>query len=234
MKNHFKDIMITIGVIILYIFYSTLALIPLILAGVDIENMSTLAKILFLLISETLFVVIIFLIYKHDMIADWKDFKTNYKEYFKKYIKYWFWLLLFMYASNLLILGIQRLFNHKEVIANNEELVRDILERFPIYMIISAVILGPIEEEIVYRKSIRKVFNNKWLFIIISGLFFGAMHVVFSITDAFDLLYIISYSIPGFIFAYVYYDSKNIYVSTMLHTIHNGVLIGLQLLLSLI
>ena len=234
MQRHRKDIYIALSVILLYLFYNDLLLIPLSLMGIDIYNASSLIKIIYLLLAESLFVFVAFMIYKHDMLTDWQDFKKNWKKYLDEYIKYWFILLALMYASNLIIVAIQQLFHHKETIATNEQAVRDILGKFPIYMIISAVVIGPIEEEIVFRKTIRKIFRNKWVFIIVSGLFFGLMHVVLSMKEPLDLLYIISYSIPGIIFAYVYDKSKNIFVSTGLHTIHNGVLITLQLLLSLL
>jgi membrane protease YdiL (CAAX protease family) len=49
-----------------------------------------------------------------------------------------------------------------------------------------------------------------------------------------DLLFIIPYSIPGFIFAYVYTKSKNICIPISLHFIHNGIMMSLQILLLLL
>lgn len=234
MKSHKKEIAIAISVIFLYLFYTDLLLIPLYLIGIDINSWASIYKVIFLVIAESLFVFTIFMIYKKDMLTDWSDFKKNWRKYIDEYIKYWIIMLVLMYASNFLILLIQKLANHKEAIANNEKLVRNILDKYPIYMIISAVVIGPLEEEIVFRKTSRKIFSDRWVFIIFSGLFFGLMHVVLSMKEPFDLLYIISYSIPGWMFAYIYDKSKNIFVSTSLHTMHNGILIFLQLLLSII
>ena len=234
MQSHKKEIVIALSVIFLYLFYTDLLLIPLYLIGIDINSWATIYKVIFLLVAESLFVFTIFMIYKKDMLTDWDDFKKNWKKYLDEYFKYWLIMLALMYASNFLILIIQKLAHHKETIAGNEEAVRDLLDRFPLYMIFSAVVIGPIEEEIVFRKTIRKIFKNDWVFIICSGLFFGLMHVVFSMKEPLDLLYIISYSIPGCVFAYVYAKSKNIFVSTSLHTMHNGILIFLQLLLAII
>jgi hypothetical protein len=234
MKKHIKDVLIALLVIFLFLFYSDILLLPLYAIGIDVNEWSELAKIIFLLLYESSLVLILFLIYKKDMLTDWKDFKKNWKKYFEEYIKYWLILLVLMYASNALIMIIQKLLNHSQEIANNEEEVRKLINNFPIYMIISAIVLGPLEEEIVFRKTCRKIFRNKWVFIILSGLFFGLMHVVTSLKEPLDLLFIISYSIPGWIFAYVYDKSKNIFVNTMLHTIHNGVLVILQILLMII
>ena len=234
MKKHTKDILVALLVIFLFLLYGDLLLIPLYALGIDINKLSDFYKILFLLFSESTLVLIIFLIYKRDMLKDWHDFKKNWKNYFEEYIKYWIILLILMYASNAVILLIQKILNHSQDIASNEEAVRKLINHYPIYMVISAILLGPLEEEIVFRKTCRKIFNNKWVFIIVSGLFFGLMHVVLTMKEPIDLLYIISYSIPGCIFAYVYDKSKNLFVNTMLHTIHNGVLVSLQLLLMII
>ena len=234
MQSHKKEVVIALSVIFLYLFYTDFLLIPLYLIGIDINSWATIYKVIFLLVAESLFVFTIFMIYKKDMLTDWDDFKKNWKKYLDEYFKYWLIMLALMYASNFLILIIQKLAHHKEAIAGNEEAVRKILSNFPIYMIITAVVIGPLEEEIVFRKTCKKIFSDRWVFIIFSGLFFGLMHVVLSMKEPFDLLYIISYSIPGWMFAYIYDKSKNIFVSTTLHTLHNGILIFLQLLLAII
>ncbi|MBR3523324.1 MAG: CPBP family intramembrane metalloprotease [Bacilli bacterium] len=234
MQSHKKEVVIALSVIFLYLFYTDFLLIPLYLIGIDINSWATIYKVIFLLVAESLFVFTIFMIYKKDMLTDWDDFKKNWKKYLDEYFKYWLIMLALMYASNFLILIIQKLAHHKEAIAGNEEAVRKILSNFPIYMIFTAVVIGPLEEEIVFRKTCKKIFSDRWVFIIFSGLFFGLMHVVLSMKEPFDLLYIISYSIPGWMFAYIYDKSKNIFVSTTLHTIHNGILIFLQLLLAII
>ena len=230
MQKHTKEVFIALLVIFMYLFYSYLLPIPFYMLGINIDKLSTIYKIIYLLLTETLFILIIFLIYKKDMLTDWNEFKKNWKKLLDEYFKYWVIMLVLMYASNFLILFIQKLCHHKEAIANNEEAVRKILNNYPIYMIITAVLLGPIEEEIVFRKTCKKIFSDRWVFIIFSGLFFGLMHVVLSMKEPFDLLYIISYSIPGWVFAYVYDKSKNIFVSTSLHTIHNGILMFIQLI----
>ena len=60
------------------------------------------------------------------------------------------------------------------------------------------------------------------------------MHVISTLENLVDLLFIIPYSIPGFIFAYIYSKSKNIFVPISLHFIHNGIMMSLQILLLLL
>lgn len=230
MQKHTKEIIIATSVIFLFLFYTDLLLIPLYLIGIDINTLSTTYKVLFLLIAETLFVFTIFMIYKNDMLDDWKDFKKNWKKYIDEYLKYWIILLILMFLSNTFIMIIQNLCHHSKEIATNEKSVRSLISSFPIYMFISTVVLGPLEEEIVFRKTCKKMFTDRWVYLIFSALLFGLMHVVFSMKEPFDILYIISYSIPGFIFAYIYDKSKNIFVSTSIHTIHNFILVLYQVI----
>ena len=102
----------------------------------------------------------------------------------------------------------------------------------PIYTLIVTVLIAPILEELVFRISFRKIFaHTNFLFIFFSGLFFGGMHVLGSLDNLIDLLFIIPYSIPGFMFAYLYTKSKNIFNPISLHFIHNAIMMILQILL---
>lgn len=60
--------------------------------------------------------------------------------------------------------------------ADNEAAIQNALTIMPIYIAFSSCIFAPFAEEIIFRKSLRKVFNNDVLFIIFSGLLFGLVH----------------------------------------------------------
>ncbi len=117
--------------------------------------------------------------------------------------------------------------------ANNQEIINEMVGQLPFYMIFSAVVVAPIVEEIIFRLSFRKIFNNDAFFIFISGLIFGSFHVVGSLDSFIDLIFIVPYSIPGFVFAYTLVKSKNIFVPTMLHFIHNSFTMILTLLVAM-
>ena len=134
-----------------------------------------------------------------------------------------------MLISNLLI----QTFVSKGI-ADNEQNIREMFNSTPIYIFFSAVIYAPLMEELTFRLSIRKIFSNRWLFIIISGLLFGSLHVLTSFNDITDLLYIIPYSAPGFAFAYMLDKYDNICVPISFHLIHNGMMISLLTLLSIL
>ena len=66
---------------------------------------------------------------------------------------------------------------HCNVTPENQALVEQIARSYPIGMLISTVILAPVLEELIFRGSIRRIISNKVLFVIISGIVFGLIHV---------------------------------------------------------
>ena len=137
--------------------------------------------------------------------------------------KYYLIGFLVMIISNIVIV----LF-FKNASANNEEAVRTLIDKAPLYMIFSVSIYAPFVEEIIFRKGIKDsvmAFSNnkftKYLFILISGILFGSMHVIGSVTSVYDYLYIIPYSALGISFAALLYKTDNIFSTITIHSIHN-------------
>jgi len=182
----------------------------------DVKSLPLNEKVLILLIIDILFLCIIIWGY-FDTIK--KDFKLFFKDFFNNIeisFKYWLIGLIVMIISNAIILVITG-----GQIANNEESVRTLLDAVPFYMLFSVSIYAPITEELIFRKSFRDFIKNKWLYIIISGFVFGALHVVTSITSFTDLLYLIPYCSLGIAFSYTYYKTNNIFSTICMHSIHN-------------
>lgn len=225
-KNRWKLIGSGIFAFLVYLFFPYLEPIPFQLVGVDIRTVPMIVKTIYLMIFEILIATIIISIFKDKVERDFQDMKKNHKKYFSTYIKYWFITLGLMMISNAIII----LINHGDI-ANNEETIRETFKLAPIYTFLSAVIYAPLTEELVFRQGIRNIFKNDTLFIIVSGLVFGSLHVIPTYKVPLDLLYLIPYSIPGWVFAYTLKKSDNIFVPMGIHFIHNGVLMSLQCLL---
>lgn len=222
-----RNALIGFGVILLYLIASTFPYEFLGLFGINYNNLSIFLRSIYLIIYQISLTLVIIYIYKKEIITNFKKFIKNNITYFKKYIKYWFLMLLLMISSNLVI----TFFTTSEIAANQESII-ETLKVAPIYTFIITVFVAPILEELVFRLSFRKIFaHTDILFIFFSGLIFGGLHVIGTLEHLIDLLFIIPYSIPGFIFAYVYTKCKNICVPISLHFIHNGIMMSLQILL---
>lgn len=215
-------------VFFLYFIMTNLQALPLILLGIDTSRMSDLAKGIYLISYQVIMIVIFMLLFKDIIFRCFKDFKDNFKKYTKEYFKYWYILFGLMILSNVVIFMIK-----PGSMAANQVAINQSFVSMPIYTYISAVILAPFIEELMFRQSLRNIFKSDKFFIFISGFLFGGMHVFSSMSSWFDLLYLFPYCIPGFIFAYVLVKSKNIFIPIGLHFFHNGLLMSLQVILLL-
>lgn len=200
--------------------------IPFEIIGIDVKNIPTILQCIYVIIIELIVIISIIILYKDYIIESFNDFKKNKNFFLKKYIKYWFIILIGTGLLNIIINTI-----NSNGIAGNEEAIRKMMGQYPIYTWITGVLLAPIIEELSFRLSFKSIFKNKWVFIIMSGLVFGIFHLFGSVSSIYDLLYILPYSLPGCIFAYILYDSDNIFIPISLHLLHNGIVMGLQIFL---
>lgn len=209
---------------ILFMYSQTL---PLQLMGIDYNILSVKQREIYLIMYCLFAMIVLFLLFRKELIDKLKDFFKDKKNFFKKYINYWFIILGIMIISNMIIVSISG------NIANNESNIRETFQIAPVYTLFAACLFAPFTEEIIFRLCLSKIFLNKKLFIILSGILFGALHVVSSYTNYLDLLYIIPYGAPGFIFAYLLTKTDNIFNTISIHFIHNTFLMLLQLVLLL-
>lgn len=193
-------------------------------------NFSSSAILYANLFYSLIILIVVSYIFKDLIIKSFNDLKKNHFEYFKTYLPYWFIALFLMGASNLFIHIVIMGGLDVSEIASNEDALRNVFSINPIAVYISAVIFAPLIEELVFRGSFYYMFKNKILFLFFSGFTFGFIHVLGAETWQ-QFMFIIPYSIPGFIFAYALYKSKNIFVPIGLHFIHNGVLMAIQMIL---
>jgi len=192
--------------------------------NIEAENIPSYLLQIYNVVWEVIFILLIILIFKKEIQTAWTDMKKNHISYFKKYFKYYIIALIVMMVSNAYIFMI-----NGGNIAGNESNVRDMFAVAPIYTYISAVILAPILEELVFRLSLKNVLGNNWLFIISSGLIFGGLHIISSYTGPMDLLYLIPYGSFGVAFGYILVKTQNIFVSMGFHFMHNGIIMALQI-----
>lgn len=228
--NYIKNIGKGLLVIFIYFAMSAFQTLPFNLLGVDISAAPQFLRVIYLIAYELLMISLIFIIYRDRLIEKWNDFKKNHRIYFQKYFKYWFLLLGLMMLSN----GIIMMITNDASGAENQNQIIEMFGNAPFYTYISAVVFAPIIEELVFRESIRMIIPKyNILFILVSGFIFGGMHVLGAPNLA-QFLYIIPYSIPGLIFAYVLVKSDNIFNTIGLHFVHNGMLMAVQVVVLLL
>ena len=199
--------------------------IPVLIFKLDITKLTMKDQVLLSLFSSVLLTVIFLIIYRKDLKVELKRFKNNFIENMDQGIRYWLFGIAIMMIVNLILT-----FVLKTGGANNENAIQDMLKVSPFLMLINAGFIAPFNEEIAFRKTLKDVFNNKWLFVFLSFLLFGGAHVIGSATSLTDYLYIIPYGALGGAFALAYYKTDTIFTSMSFHMIHNIALTLLAIL----
>lgn len=226
MKNKFKNIYLPILLFItLLLGMAYFQYIPAKLLKINLETISTTSKIVYSIICDALFMLFVYLLYRKTINKNFKDFFSNFKDNIETSLKYYFIGLAIMVISNLII----AIF-FSGASANNEEAVRTLIGKYPLYMVFSVSIYAPFIEEIIFRKSIKDMItsykNNsltKYLYILTSGLIFASLHVVGMADKAIDYIYIIPYLSLGITFAALYHKTDNIFSTICIHSLHNTV-----------
>lgn len=214
-----KKILLSILVFAIYIAFPHMIDGIINLFKIDLSGLNIVFAYIFIYSLELIPAVAFVIIYKKDLIKDFKDFKKNIMNYADKYVKYWLLGIVLMSISSSIVSVIT-----KSDVSNNEEAIRTIAKSLPIYIAFSSCICAPLVEELAYRKTIKNIFINKKLSIIASGIIFGLAHVISTYTGILDLLYVIPYGVLGSVFMYIYADSNNIWTTISIHFLHNTIL----------
>jgi membrane protease YdiL (CAAX protease family) len=175
--------------------------------------------------TQVIFIVTLILFYYKDITHYLEDFKKNGIKYLKFGINIWFKGLFVMIISNMIISSFSPI-----TMPENEQAIRETLSISPLFIIISSVIIAPILEEILFRKTLFDIIKNKNAYVIISGLVFGAFHIIGIGESLYSWLYVIPYAALGVAFAYTYVKTNNLVTSICLHSFHNLITV-VQLLL---
>ena len=226
MISYIKSASIGILIIAIYFILANIELLPFNILNIDTKTLPNYIKFSYLIIYEIFTMIIIGIIMFKKLKKDFRDILINHKKYYSENFKFWLIGLAVMGISNCIIVFIL-----KNDLSNNEELLRQLFSLSPIYVYITSIIFAPFVEEIVFRQGIRNIIKNKYLFILISGLLFGGLHVVTSMSSSMDLLYLMPYCSLGFVFAYMLYKTNNIFTSMGFHFLHNGLLISIQFII---
>lgn len=176
-------------------------------------------------LSSLVFGIFLIIIYRKDLKKEWNIFKSKLSDNLDIGIKYWLIGLFFMMSTNILINLIW-----KSGTATNEQAVQKMITSLPFVMLLSAGILAPLNEEILFRKCFRDTFKNNIIFVLASGIFFGFLHVSTATTLS-QFIYIVPYSCLGISFAIMYVKTKSVFTSMTMHMAHNSILTLLSILL---
>lgn len=171
---------------------------------------------------ELIMFVVVLLFYKKYLKKDLVLFKLNKKDYIKKIISYFLIFLVVKYGVALFSSLLLVMLGSDLVTSENQETVVTLAKTLPFMMMISTSLLAPFVEEGIFRLGIKKVINNKYLFILVSGLIFGFMHIFPTKLPLYvALIESLNYVTMGLLLAYIYNETDNIYVVVIIHALNN-------------
>lgn len=170
------------------------------------------------------FIVILPLVYK-ILQDEFVIFHKNFSKYFRMIL----WMILAYYITNVCITYITMLLKaitKTETESLNQTLLEGIITSSPFNSLVlfcSIVILGPIIEELIFRKAIYTLAVNKILGLVISSLAFGLMHTIgYNYSPIELLINTIPYITSGVIFGILYIKTDNIIAPIFMHALLNG------------
>lgn len=135
--------------------------------------------------------------------------------------------LLILFLSNIisgvLTIIVKIITNDNTVIPLNQFRINEQLgSQFAAFLIISIVLFAPVIEELVFRKAIFSLFNNKWIALFVSSLLFGLIHVTGETNILALFVNLIVYSLSGFALGFIYIRSnKNVWIPIYVHLTYN-------------
>lgn len=215
--------------ICLFFFSSFIQIIPIKIFNINSTNITPVIENYLTLFSDTFLFIVLGLMYYKELKEGIITFKKNFNKLFETSFKYWLLGFIGMVVSNGLIAIL-----FPNAIAGNEQSVQSMIDVTPFIMLICAGVLAPIIEEITFRQAFKDVFKNGKVFVLVSGIVFGLLHVIFAYTSMIDFVYVIPYSILGISLAYMVYKTDNIISSIIMHMIHNSLIIILSILTGMI
>lgn len=224
--NKYKKELKLIGItVILFLLLFTYDIIPLTILGINQNSLSQTSLIIYKFSMDIIFLTALFFLYRKTIIRDFKNFFKDFGNNFEYAFKYWLIGFIIMIISNLALT-----FIFEQGISNNEEGIRETIKIAPLYMAFAISIFAPLSEELIFRKSFKDIFKTKYLFIIISGLIFGYLHIASSMTSLTSLLYLIPYGALGIVFSSLYAKTDNIFSTIIMHSMHNTMALVLYFL----
>jgi uncharacterized protein len=195
-----------------------------------------LSRLAFSLLNFSIYITLLpllLIILKKDLTEDWDSFKQ---------IKpMWFQIIavgyLYIVIGNFVAVYLQNFFSNLLGILPTESVNQASIETAlssngAIFMILAAVILGPVIEELIFRKAIFGLIKSDKIALAVSTFIFGAVHLLGEGSILVGLVNGIAYFIMGLIFGYIYIkNDKNIFAPIAVHILSN--LISIVLIISI-
>lgn len=166
-------------------------------------------------VYDVLMIILCISVFYKLLKKDIKLFSSNVSSYFKFILPRIGIMYLVFIVVNLIAIFITN---------SGTSVNQKLLEALPkLYLIPTAIIYAPIVEEVIFRGVIRRFIKNDIIFIIVSGILFGVLHVVSEASILNVVVMSIPYSLLGCFLAYMYVKTNNILTNITCHALWNSI-----------
>lgn len=204
LKESYRKAIKSIITITLYFIWPTVLKFILKLFGIETNE-------IFSFISNIILLIIIMLIY-------FKDLKCSLNKMpFKKMLYLFVSLVIVQILTNLISITILGVNDHRTY----GGIMPSSLEKWPLLVGLSLVIVYPILETLVFNKSLKDVINNKWAFIFSSSLFFWLVNLYAFDFKQSSIIATMSCFTTSIVINYFYYKEDNISSIIVVKMIYN-------------
>lgn len=194
MKKIKKELLRILLAIIIFFYTSIPVLAILRIIGLEITKSNYKMLVVYDFISSLVVAVFISALYYDVIINDLKKLKNKCNGKVSVYLKSimigFLFLLITKFVSAYVVTIISNLFNIEITTADNQAIIEKMVKSMPLLITLSASLFAPISEEVLFRGGIRKLMNNLGVFVTVSGLIFGLMHVTDNIVFMLEILFI--------------------------------------------
>lgn len=193
--DNFKKALLKILLAIVVFFYTSIpVLVILRTIGMNITSANYKSLVVFDFISSFIVAILISFIYFDLLKEDLKKIKEKCDNKFVNYLKNiiigFLCLLAVKYISAIVVTVISTILGVEVSTSDNQAVIEKMVNNLPLLITLSASFFAPVSEEVLFRGGIRKLMNNKGVFITVSGLIFGLMHVTDNIVFILEILLI--------------------------------------------
>lgn len=117
---------------------------------------------------------------------------------------------------------------------SNEAMILEASERWPLFLVLFAVVLAPMYEELLFRRVLFGRFlraGRPWLGLVLSSLAFALFHEVPGLSDnppGAVLVLLTVYAGMGAAFAWLYWRTGTLWAPILAHALNNGLALALH------
>lgn len=211
MKNMIK-------VILSFFIFLFMQNILLLFLNIDSNTLREIDQLYMMYFADGFSLILIIYIFKEEIVSELSKLKdVKYKSVLKHFGTF-ICIKLFVAVISVLLSVV---LNIEFITPDNQQTITALLKESKTLIFILTVVTAPVLEEIVFRLSFRKVTNNKYIFMLLSGLTFGLLHVFPADITGLTLIQSLLYVSLGIHLAYIYEKEENLAYPIIIHLLNN-------------